>query len=108
MLSMAKPTKLHPVELRAMADRLRALRLATGKGQKDFAEGLGLGEAQWANFEAAQSRIGIDAALVLLREMKVPLDWIYAGETAMLPSGLKAKIDAAPPRPVRRSSGTAN
>lgn len=84
-----------PESLEAIASRMRALRATTGLSQQKFAERYGLGASQWANFETAQKRIGIDAALTLAREMRVPLDWIYLGQEAWLPAGLRDQIRAA-------------
>ncbi len=84
-----------PESLEAIASRMRALRATTGLSQQKFAERYGLGPSQWANFETAQKRIGIDAALTLAREMRIPLDWIYLGQEAWLPAELRDKIRAA-------------
>ena len=94
-VGMAKASKIHPADLLAMASRLKALRLSTGLSQKEFCEEYGFGQTQWSNFEKANGRISIDAALVLNQRLKVPLDWIYNGETAWLPSGLRDKIEKA-------------
>lgn len=102
---MARPTKIRPEDVLAIGDRLRALRISTGLTQAEFAEKYGFKQTQWGNFEAAHSRIGIDAALTLLRELKTPLDWIYTGDTTWLPSGLRDKIEAVEPRPVKRAPG---
>lgn len=101
---MAKATKIHAADIQAMADRLRALRLVTGKTQAEFAAAYGFTQTQWANFEAGAGRISIDAALALKDNFLVPLDWIYTGETAWLPSGLKEAMAQVEPRPIRRSN----
>ena len=92
---MPKQSKIRPEDVASIARRLKALRISTGLSQEAFAAKVGLGYKQWGNFEAATGRIGLDAALVLQRELKVPLDWIYLGEEAWLPSGLRDKIREA-------------
>ncbi len=94
-LSMNSAMSPHPASLEAIAKRLRALRATTGLSQQKFAERYGLGYSQWANFESARQRIGIDAALTLAQEMRVPLDWVYLGQEAWLPAELRDKIHAA-------------
>lgn len=89
---MPKTSKIRPEDVAAIAARLKALRAATGLSQEAFAKQVGLGYKQWGNFESASGRIGLDAALTLTRELKVPLDWIYLGEEAWLPAGLRDKI----------------
>ncbi|WP_336489718.1 helix-turn-helix domain-containing protein [Methylobacterium nigriterrae] len=92
---MLRESHLTPDALAAMAERLRNLRATTGLSQQKFATSFGLGHSQWANFESAKHRIGIDAALTLRREMGVPLDWIYLGDTACLPAALKDELRKA-------------
>lgn len=89
---MPKTSKVRQVDVAAIAMRLRALRATIGLSQEAFARRVGLGYKQWGNFEAATGRIGIDAALTLTRELRVPLDWIYLGEEAWLPAGLRDQI----------------
>jgi len=89
---MPKTSKIRAEDVAAIAARLKALRAATGLSQEAFAKQVGLGYKQWGNFESASGRIGLDAALTLTRELKVPLDWIYLGEEAWLPAGLRDKI----------------
>lgn len=108
---MSEP-KIHPASQEAQAQRLRALRQTTGLSQQRFADDMGLGYSQWANFETGTHRIGLDAALTLTRKMRVPLDWIYLGEAAWLPSDLRKAIEfalanPAPRKPPRRKAEAA-
>lgn len=89
---MAIPKNTRPEDLDAIANRLRLLRATTGLSQHKFTEWVGLGYSQWANFEASKGRIGLDAALTLTRKMGVPLDWIYLGQEAWLPSQLRDRL----------------
>lgn len=88
-------SRIRPEDVVAIATRLRSLRATTGLSQQAFSEKYGLGYKQWGNFEAARGRIGLDAALVLTREMGVPLDWIYTGQEAWLPPGLREQLRQA-------------
>jgi transcriptional regulator with XRE-family HTH domain len=99
---MPQTANQRPEENGAIGARLRALRQTTGLSQAEFAEKLGLTESQWGNFETGHTRIGLDPALALVREMRVPLDWIYLGEVAWLPSDLRAKIEYAMENPRQR------
>jgi transcriptional regulator with XRE-family HTH domain len=90
-----KVRQADPSSREAQIQRLRALRQTTGLSQQRFAESVGLTYQQWSNFEAGAGRIGIDAAITLAKRMRVPLDWIYLGETAWLPAALKQAIDEA-------------
>lgn len=89
--------------MQAMAHRLLALRVSTGLSQSEFAKEYGFSQTQWSNFERAVGRIGIDAALVLNQRLKAPLDWIYTGETAWLPAGLRDRIAQVPPAEIKRA-----
>ncbi len=89
---MARRPKTELVQLDEMAKRLRALRDTTGLSQERFAEKYGLGYKQWGNFETG-SRIGLDAALTLVHEFRVTLDWIYLGDDSMMPTKLMREID---------------
>jgi transcriptional regulator with XRE-family HTH domain len=105
---MPQSPNQRPEENGAIGARLRALRQTTGMSQAEFAEKLGLTESQWGNFETGHTRIGLDPALALVREFRVPLDWIYLGEVAWLPADLRPKIEHAlqNPMPKRRRKST--
>lgn len=90
---MSRRPKAEPFGAEAMAARLRALRATTGLSQQKFAEECGLGYKQWGNFETG-SRIGIDAALILVNKYRITLDWIYLGNKDMMPNGLMRRIEA--------------
>lgn len=89
-----RPSNVRPEDVQAIAARMKALRATTGLSQEKFAASVGLSYKQWGNIEAGYARIGIDAALCLTREMAVPLDWIYTGQAAWLPAGLRDKLKA--------------
>jgi transcriptional regulator with XRE-family HTH domain len=104
---MARASKIHEADLLAMARRLHALRVVTGFSQAEFAKEYGFSQTQWSNFERAVGRISIDAALVLNERLKVPLDWIYTGEDAWLPAGLRDRIAQVPTEEIKRAGNAA-
>jgi transcriptional regulator with XRE-family HTH domain len=99
---MPRQSKIEQADIAAISDRLRALRETTGMTQAQFAEHVGLNYKQWGNFEAAFSRIGIDAALQLVREMRVTLDWIYLADDRWLPKELATQIAHALANPTTK------
>lgn len=72
---------------------MRALRATTGLSQRKFAAEYKLGVSQWTQIEQG-NRIGIDAAINLVREFGLTLDWIYLGDRSRMPRDLLAEIDA--------------
>lgn len=77
----------------AIAHRMRLLRLATGLNQAEFARSIGVARTAWNNVEIEFSRIGVDAALKVCEKYRVTLDWIYRGDTSMMPTGLMKRIE---------------
>ncbi|ACL61082.1 helix-turn-helix domain-containing protein [Methylobacterium nodulans] len=90
-----RKSHVRPEDVRAISARLRALRKTTGLSQEKFAARCGLGYKQWGNFEAEEGRIGIDAAIALVKEFGVTLDWIYLGHPYRMPAELLEQIRAA-------------
>jgi transcriptional regulator with XRE-family HTH domain len=85
--------RINPESLPEIAHRLTILREALGyRTQGEMAAVLGMTAGSWSNYERGFSRINIDAALLLQRRFGIPLDYVYIGLTAMLPSHLAAKI----------------
>ena len=95
MPRMGRTSKVRPEDVSAIARRLRALRSTTGLSQEKFAARCGLGYKQWGNFEGEAGRIGLDAALALVREFGVTLDWIYLGHPYRMPAELLEQIRSA-------------
>ncbi len=81
-----------------MVERLRALRATTGLSQEAFANEVGLNYKQWGNFEAG-SRIGLDAAITLVRKKHVTLDWIYFGDDGSLRKDVAKAIESKMQKP---------
>lgn len=97
-------TAPRPDSIPAIAQRLRLLRLAFGVvqgyerqiSQSEMARRCGLGTVQaWHNAEAALNRIGIDSAILVCRATGASLDYIYLGNTSVLPRALAVEIEKA-------------
>jgi len=104
-----------PDSLAAMSARLRLIRLAYGivqghsreMGQSEFSRLCGLNVSAWNNAETGDNRIGIDAAMKVVRQAGVTLDYIYFGNRAGLPHALAMAIDKLEKdsaKPARRAS----
>ena len=76
---------------------MRALRKTTGMSQVAFAAEYGFTPTQWSNIETGISRISVDAAMILQKRFRIPLDWVYLGETAWLPGGIRDALVEADP-----------
>lgn len=105
LICMRKPVKTRPEDIKAIGQRLRALRQTTGMQQGEFALHCGFTQAQWSNIENGISRISVDAAMVLQRKFRIPLDWVYLGETAWLPSGIRDALERVDPDAVKERGG---
>jgi transcriptional regulator with XRE-family HTH domain len=70
--------------------RLAALRDLTGLKQEPFAEGLGITQPAWNQYEKGRRRITLDVAASVAEKYGVTLDWIYKGEVSGLPIRLEA------------------
>jgi hypothetical protein len=101
----------HPESLAAIARRCQLLRIAVAGdefgAQAAFAKRVGLGSTrQWNNFEREVGRLGLDAAMLLKRELGVSMHWLYFGERAGMPFDLMTRIDEAEQREADCSSAT--
>ena len=90
---MARQSKLRPEETSEICLRMKAVRRWTGLSQEKFAKTYGLGKSQWTQIEGG-NRIGLDAAITLVREMRLTLDWIYLGDPARMPGDTLAELRA--------------
>jgi DNA-binding transcriptional regulator YiaG len=88
---MSRQSKLRPEETREICLRMKAVRRWTGLSQDKFAKQYGLGKSQWTQIEGG-NRIGVDAAITLVREMRLTLDWIYLGDPARMPGDTLAEL----------------
>jgi transcriptional regulator with XRE-family HTH domain len=100
-LEAAMATHPRPESNAAIGTRLRSIRLAYGVMQKrerpmsqaEFARLCNIGAAAWNNAETGDNRIGIDAAMSVVRRTGVSLDYIYFGNPAGLPHALAVEIE---------------
>ena len=74
----------YPTSLPEIAERLRALRIATSANQTEFCRRVGMTTGAWNNYERGRAQIGVDAAMRLREKLRVPLDWIYFGDDDLL------------------------
>jgi len=79
----------------AVGSRLRLLRAALGKTQKQLADKLDVGATAVANYENGDRAIDPFAAFKLKLSFGVPLEWLYGGDESTLPPNLAEKIDFA-------------
>ena len=77
----------------AMGKRLRLLRLAFGKTQKDIGKVLGVSHNFISACEAGKERLGSDRLIKLLLEYDAPLEWLYLGWKRHLSPELRHKLD---------------
>lgn len=73
-------------DLKSLAERILALRLARGWSQRQAYEACDIQKTAWNNYERAGSRPGIDQAASICEVFGVTLDWLYTGNTAGLSS----------------------
>ena len=77
-----------------IAQRLRWTRQAIGLRQVDWCRQLTVSQQTWNNFERAYSRISLREALKVCDLTGVTLDWIYRGDTRLVPAELLKEICA--------------
>ncbi len=92
-MDMARKSKLRPEETAEISLRMRAVRRKTGLSQAEFARTYELGKSQWTQIESGE-RIGLDAAITLVRRFGYTLDWIYLGNPARMPVDEYAELQA--------------
>ncbi len=76
----------------SIANRLRRTRIALNLNQGDMAKLAGVTEGNWSLFETGRRRISLNAALRLVSEAQISLDWIYCGVVDRLPHWLAEKL----------------
>lgn len=86
--------RVDPASIPEIARRLRLLRKAVALNATELAATTGITRAAWSNYETAQARIGVDAAMKLCRAYGVTLDWIYFGDDEFLRAHLFKRIKA--------------
>ena len=89
-----RPTALDSPKV--VASRLKHARLALGLTQIQLTLVLGVSQSRWSQYETGLRRITIEIAVRLRNQFGIPLDWIYCGDSAMLPYRLRFDIAAVP------------
>lgn len=85
-----RPQSVTDVE--AIARRLRLTRLSSRLTQAAFSRHVGINSQAWNNYETADRRISLEAALRVCVATGATLDWIYRGITSGLPLSLATTI----------------
>lgn len=81
--------------------RLRIGRIALGYADdgkttlEQYLKGTGIISNTYSQYESGRNYIPVASALKLKKKFKLSLDYIYAGETNMLPGTLRDLINAA-------------
>jgi len=78
---------------KAMGKRLRQLRLAFGKTQKEMGKVVGVSHNMISACEAGRENLGSDRLIKLLIEFDAPLEWLYLGWKRHLSPELRHKLD---------------
>jgi hypothetical protein len=68
--------------------RLRQLPEVVGKGDGEIAKICGITSSAWSNYKSEKDNVGTivwSVALELWNAFGVPMEWIYDGQTAMVP-----------------------
>ena len=79
---------LRDAEIREIADRLKRARLAISPSQTAFARGAGLSQHRYNQYETAARPLTLDAATKICRAYGLSLDWLFYGDSAMLPHAI--------------------
>ena len=78
--------------LKAIADRLKLTREGIGISAAELCRQIGCKPNRWSQYESADRKITVEVADRLCDEYGLTLDWIYRGNPAGLPHGLRMKI----------------
>jgi transcriptional regulator with XRE-family HTH domain len=79
-------------DLIEIGHRLRRLRMALGRNQREMAEVAGMPPPVWNGCEKGTRPLQVYQALRLAAMFGASLDWIYRGDIAMMPQYLMGKI----------------
>jgi transcriptional regulator with XRE-family HTH domain len=94
---MAKANGKYPSEAEAkvVGARLRDVRVAHGKSQREFAALIDVTESNWSEFENGKKRLSLNAALRLATgPLNISLDWIYLGRSARQRAAIAEAVKA--------------
>ena len=76
--------RVDPNTISLIARRLRVLREAVAENQAEFCRRVGISQTAWNNYERGRARLSINAATKIREALKIPTDWIYYGDIAVL------------------------
>lgn len=77
-----------------IARRLEKTRLALGfESQVEFCKEIDIAKDRYNPFETGKKRISLNVAMKIKRRFAVPLDWIYCGDQAALPTHIYQRLD---------------
>lgn len=79
-------------DIAAVAERLKAARLALGMEKKEFAERADMGMQTYGPFENAKRPLSLEAAKKLRKAYGLPLEFMYFGKIDDLPHKIAAKL----------------
>ena len=88
----------------AIGKRLRLLRLAFGKTQREMAKVVGVTHNFISACEAGRDRMSPERLYKLLVEFDAPLEWVYFGWKRHLSNELRHKLDLVDQDPDASSS----
>lgn len=74
------------------AARLKAAREAINPNQSEFARRAGLQQNRYNQYETAERPLTLDAALKLRDTYGLTLDYLFRGDTALVPHGLMERL----------------
>jgi hypothetical protein len=84
------------IDKTAVGKRLKAIHTVTGIERKQFVERLGIGLADWNNYEGARMLVSVQVAAKLVERVPgLTLDWIFLGRTTGLDPDLSPRLAAA-------------
>jgi DNA-binding XRE family transcriptional regulator len=90
----AMTTKREDAKLQEVAKRLRALRKATGNTSARMAQLCNITAQRWHAWEKGLYLPDVIVMIQLCERFRLTLDWIYTGDTTLLPGKLEKEINA--------------
>lgn len=79
-------------EIAETAERLRLARMAINPNQSEFARRAGMSQHRYNQYETGARPLTLDAALKLRDTYGLTLDYLFRGDTALVPHGLMERL----------------
>lgn len=76
-----------------VARRLQLSRSAHNLDQEEFADGAGLSQPRYNQYETGKRLLTLSAAMLLCERYLLTLDWLYRGDPSGLPARLASRIN---------------